>query len=256
MQYSTQTVLPLPPMLTRIGQVAVIHKYFPAEFFTACVPLNNLRSLKPTLVPKHNLSYAQFAALQWTTVTVRNGKRIVGFAATEQTQQSVKGCTIVWVFVVPEHRRLVEPALLQHLEQNDAYGCADLYFEAGLDIALWRRLLRNGYRPWTPRTYSRSNNGPVIAMDLLYESMQHLGGMFPPECLERMQNIQERKKTIDDAVALIRDESTTIEMFCERYSALIFAGSSSHIAFHKPLMPDNLYLPAGPTADTLPLFSF
>lgn len=250
MQYSTQTVLPLPPMLTRIGRVVAANKYFTGEFFTACAPLGHLRALRPALIPLHEVRHEQFAALQWTIVTVRNGKRIVGFAATEQAQQFAKGCTIVWFFVVPEHRRLVEPALLQHLEQNDANGCADLYFDARRDIALWRRLLHHGYRPWTPRTYARSANGSVIAMDLLFQSMQHIGGMFPPEWLERLEKIRAHEKTVDEAVALIRDESTTLELFCERYP------SSSYTIYRKSLMPDALYLPAGPTADTLPLFSF
>lgn len=251
MQYTAQTVTNLPDSLASIARIATTHGYFAGHFALAAMTPAQLTAMGA--VPGgYELLHAHLATMQWTTVATRDDNRLVGFAATQEVQNVIKARKVAWFFVVPTHRDGAERALFQHIEQNDAAGCAELAFEAELNIELWRRLLRCGYRPESPRSYARGPSNTIIATEVLATGLQFLGAQLPPHWADTARKLRAHRALVDNAIALINDDLTTVESFRARYPVLIDPGMVvSTMSFLKPLMPGRLLLPAGPTADTL-----
>lgn len=257
MQYTAQTVSDLTEALAPIARIASAYDYFALNFMFAAGPAAKMAALGPRFLAAHNATKAGMAALQWTTVVTSNDGCIVGFAATTEAQSIVKARKITWFFVVPAYRDGGEQALIRHIEQNDAAGCAELEFEAELNIELWRRLLQHGYRPVTPRSYARGPADTIISTEILATGLQSLGVQLPPTWTETARKIRAFRALVADAIALINDELTTVETFRTRYPVLIESGPvMPTMGFLKPLMPGKLCVPAGPAAHTLKPWTF
>ena len=248
MQYTTQTVTNLPAALAEIARIASTHGYFAVYFTHAAMTPAQMAAVSATPGAYETLQ-ASIATMQWTTVATGDDNRIVGFATTKEARHVTKARNIAWFFVVPAHREGGEQALLQHIEQNDAAGCAELALEADLNLELWRRLLRYGYRPESPRSFARGPNNTVVAIDVLVATLQLLGMPLPHEWADTARKIRGHQTLVNNAVALINDELTTMDTFRARYPVLIHPGSSiPTMTFFKSLMPGKLLLPMGPTA--------
>lgn len=253
MKYTAQTVTNLAAALVPIANIASAYDYFAAMFVTAAGPASKMAMLGPPFPMAHATMQAQFATMRWSTVTARTDGRIVGFAATTESPEVAKTCQIVWFFVVPACRDEAEPVLLRHIEQTHAAGCAEILFEAELNIELWRRFLRNGYGPITVQSYVRGPPGKVVTGEMAAAFLYLLGAPLPLDCFQTARKIRAHREFVSGAVALINDELTTVDIFRAQYPALIRPGSSMPtLPFVKSLMPNSMYLPAGPAANTLP----
>lgn len=248
MQYTTQTVTNLPAALAAIARIATTHGYFATQFTFAAMSPAQMAAMG-AVPDAYEMLHASIATMHWTTVATCDDNRIVGFAATIEAQHVAKARSVVWFFVVPLHREGGERVLLQHIEQNDAAGCAEIAFEAELNLELWRRLLRYGYRPESPRSYARGPNNTVVAIEVLAATLQLLG-MRPLHCWEdTARKIRAHQTLVNNAVALINDDLTTVDTFRARYPVLIHPGSAvPTMTFLKLLLPGKLLLPMGPTA--------
>lgn len=248
MQYTTQTVTDLPAVLAQIARVASTHGYFASHFTLVALTPAQMAAMD-ALPGAYEALHAHLATMQWTTVATSDDNRIVGFAATTETQHVTKARNIAWFFVAPMHRDGGEQALLRHIEQNDAVGCAELGFEAELNIELWRRLLRYGYRPESPRSFARGPNNTIINVEVLAAGMKFFRMPLPDGWAATERKLRAHRTLVDNAIALINDDLTTVGTFRARYPVLIRPGSSiPTMAFLKPLMPGKLILPTGPTA--------
>jgi hypothetical protein len=248
MQYSTQTVTNLSESLASIARIASTHGYFAEHFALAALPPAQMAAIG-AIPGTYEKLHTYLATMRWTTVTTSEDNRIVGFAATHEAQHVTKAINIAWFFVAPTHREGGERVLLQHIEQHDAAGCAELAFEAELNIELWRRLLRHGYRPESPRSFARGPHNTVIAVEVLAVGMKYLGMSPPDNWADTERKLRAHQTLVDNAIALINDDLTTVDTFRARYPVLIQPGSTvPTMTFIKLLMPGRLILPMGPTA--------